>query len=78
MDKEKYAQQIVSDLLTLPENKLAEVAELVHFLVEQVQHHGTPLRNTGLTREEAFDLRRRLSTFEDDWNAPGMEAYDNL
>ena len=78
MDKEKYAQQIVSDLLTLPENRLAEVVDLVHFLVERVQRPGTPLRDAGLTREEVADLRRRLSTFEDDWNAPGMEAYDDL
>ena len=32
----------------------------------------------GLTRPQVLELRERLATFEDDWNAPGMEAYDNL
>jgi DNA-binding protein HU-beta len=39
---------------------------------------GRPLHRAGLTREEASDLRVRLTTFEDDWNAPGMDAYDDL
>jgi len=78
MDKEKYAQRIASDLLTLPEDKIAEVADFIHFLMEQIQQRGIPLYRTGLTREDASDLRARLSTFEDDWNAPGMEAYDDL
>jgi hypothetical protein len=37
-----------------------------------------PLAQTGLTVEEAADLRARLSTFGEDWNHPGMEAYDDL
>jgi hypothetical protein len=78
MDKEKYVQQIASDLLTLPEDKVVEVADFVHFLMEQVEHQGIPLDRAGLTRKQAFDLRARLSTFENDWNAPGMEAYDDL
>lgn len=78
MDKEKYAQQIANDLLTLPEDRIVEVADFVHFLMEQVQHHSIPLYRAGLTRKEAFDLRVRLSTFENDWNAHGMEAYDDL
>ena len=78
MGKEEYVQQIVSDLLTLPESRIAEVADFVHFLMEQVRNHGIPLHRSGLTSEEAFDLRIRLSTFEDDWDAPGMEAYDDL
>jgi len=36
------------------------------------------LEQAGLTREHAVNLRARLKTFEDDWNAPGMEAYDKL
>jgi len=78
METKEYAQKIVKDLLTLPEDKIAEVADFVHFLRKQEQHQGISLSEAGLTREEAFDLRRRLSTFESDWNAPGMDAYDNL
>lgn len=25
---------------------------------------------------QAFETRARLATFEEDWNAPGMEVYD--
>ena len=32
----------------------------------------------GLTREQAHDARQRLGAFEEDWYAPGMEAYDEL
>ena len=79
MDTNKCARQIVEDLLALPGDMIAEVVDFVHFLNAQAQTSGhTPLHETGLTREEAFDLRRRLATFENDWNAPGMDAYDNL
>jgi len=78
MDTKEYTQQIVDDLYTLPKDKIVEVMDFVHFLKEQMQHQSIPLRETGLTPEEAFDLRRRLATFEDDWNTSGMDDYDNL
>ena len=31
-----------------------------------------------LGREELAELRWQLASFEDDWNAPGMEKYDAL
>jgi len=33
--------------------------------------------NTKLNVEQARETRNRLKLFEEDWNAPGMEAYDN-
>jgi len=39
---------------------------------------GIDLRAWGLTMEQAAELRQRLLPFEEDWNAPGMEAYDDL
>ncbi len=36
------------------------------------------LKSRGITKEDAHDLRGRLLTFEDDWNAPGMELYDKV
>ena len=36
------------------------------------------LKSRGITKEDAQDLRYRLRTFEDDWNAPGMEIYDKV
>jgi hypothetical protein len=32
----------------------------------------------GITPELAAELRQRLLTLEEDWNAPGIEAYDKL
>ena len=79
MDTDEYTRRIVEEMLALPGDKIVEVADFVHFLKAQAQTHGhTPLYETGLTREEAFDLRRRLATFESDWDAPGMDAYDDL
>jgi hypothetical protein len=78
MNKKEYAQQIVNELLTLTKGEIIEVADFVHFLIEKTKNKGIPLHQAGLTQEEALDLRRRLTTFESDWNVPGMEAYDNL
>ena len=36
------------------------------------------LSDIGITPVEALELRLRLKPFEEDWNAPGMEAYDEL
>ena len=36
------------------------------------------LQAKGITKEQAHDLRSRLKTFENDWNAEGMELYDKL
>lgn len=36
------------------------------------------LRSRGIRKAEAAELRRRLAPFDEDWNAPGMEAYDRL
>lgn len=36
------------------------------------------LETRGITKEDARDLRNRLRAFEEDWNAPGMEAYDKI
>lgn len=32
----------------------------------------------GWTTQEAAETRARLASFEDDWNAPGMEIYDEV
>lgn len=36
------------------------------------------LGNLGWTANEAREARARLLAFEQDWDAPGMEEYDNL
>ena len=30
------------------------------------------------TPEELADLRSKFAAWEEDWNAPGMEAYDDM
>jgi hypothetical protein len=32
----------------------------------------------GWSQAEAAEIRASLLAFEEDWNAPGMEAYDSL
>lgn len=32
----------------------------------------------GITLEQAAEMRNRVLSFEEDWNAPGMEVYDEL
>lgn len=32
----------------------------------------------GWSQEQALETRMRLRTFEEDWDAPGMEGYDEL
>lgn len=36
------------------------------------------VRDLGWTREQALETRLRLRGFEEDWDAPGMEIYDEL
>jgi hypothetical protein len=78
MPTREYAEQIIDSLLILPEEKTREVFNFVTFLKERLPQHGITLEQVGLTREQAVNLRARLKTFEEDWNAPGMEAYDKL
>jgi hypothetical protein len=42
------------------------------------EDQGVDLRAREFTTELAAELRQRLLTFEEDWNAPGMEAYNKL
>ena len=78
MSANEYAEQIIDSLLVLPQDKIIEVYDFVMFLKERLPNQSITLEQAGLTREQAFNLRARLKTFEDDWNAPGMEAYDEL
>ncbi len=32
----------------------------------------------GITPQQAAEMRNRVISFEEDWNAPGMEVYDEL
>lgn len=60
------------ELLHAPEN-IPEARVLVTFLPDFT---GTEDART-FTPEEVADLRGKLAAWEADWNAPGMEAYDD-
>jgi hypothetical protein len=36
------------------------------------------LKALGWTAAEAAETRSRLASFEEDWDAPGMDEYDRL
>ncbi len=57
----------------VPDMKDAEV--IVTFIPNGA---GVNLYERGLKAEQILELRERLASFEEDWNAPGMEAYDKL
>jgi len=54
-----------------------ETAEVIVTFIP-LEDQRADLRARGFTEELASELRQRLLTFEEDWNAPGMEAYDKL
>jgi len=58
--------------LVEPSADLPEGPVLVTFLQSGEIASMTP----SLTPEQAAELRGKLAAWEEDWNAPGMEAYD--
>lgn len=46
--------------------------------VRQTSDRTLLISDLGWSREEALETYARLRSFEEDWNAPGMEAYDDL
>jgi hypothetical protein len=51
---------------------LPESPVLVTFLKTEAGQANVP----ALTPEQTAELRGKLAAWEEDWNAPGMEAYD--
>jgi len=54
---------------------LTEGKVIVTFLAESGL---VELQSRGIDREQAGDLRIRLSRFAEDWERPEMDAYDAL
>ena len=65
------AEKIFEKARGLPEPAQAIVLQLVESLTKRGSDAEAPM-----TREEMAELRGRLAAWEQDWNAPGMEAYD--
>ena len=69
------AEKIFKKAQSLPEkaqDKLLHVAE------ELAREYHLPATSDTLTLREAAELRGKLTAWEEDWNAPGMEAYDRF
>lgn len=53
-------------------------SEVVITFLNPEKAEAVDLQARGITKEEAQDLRSKLNTFENDWNAEGMELYDKI
>ena len=53
---------------------LRKTRVIVTFLTEAK----APAKPPKLSRKEAAELRAKLAAWEEDWNAPGMDAYDTV
>ena len=60
--------------LTEPVPAGADGRVIVTFLSAEV----VDLSASGITLEQAANLRHRLSAFADDWNDPEMDSYDAI
>lgn len=77
--------QYVVDERGVPQSVVLEIGDFKRLLqsagvqAEMPEHPKPPLlSDLGWSPEEALDTRIRLRSFEDDWEAPGMDAYDRL
>ncbi len=85
MEAFKYAidinekRNIVVNLpTTVPVGK-AEIVIIIQPLNDGQKRKGEiDLAARGITPEQAANMRNRVISFEEDWNAPGMEVYDEL
>lgn len=66
------AEIIFQKTQALPESAQNAVLQVVEQLALKYPPHATE----PLTLREAAEVRGQLAAWEDDWNAPGMEAYD--
>jgi len=57
----------------------AEMMIIVQPLTNGKERRGEiNLAARGITPQQAAEMRHRVISFEEDWNAPGMEVYDEL
>jgi hypothetical protein len=66
------AEKIFHKAQSLPESTQTAVLEII----EQLARHPAPESAAPLTLRESAEMRGKLAAWEEDWNAPGMEAYD--
>jgi hypothetical protein len=66
------AEIIYQKTQALPEPAQDAVLQVIEQLALRYPPHATE----PLTLREAAEVRGQLAAWEEDWNAPGMEAYD--
>lgn len=64
--------------IVLYEKPDANEGNVIITFIDQEDPSKIDLQARGIDKEDARNLKNRLSTFEDDWNAEGMELYDKL
>ena len=66
------AEEIFKKAQSLPEQAQAKLLQVA----EELAREYLPATPDTLTLREAAEVRGRLAAWEEDWNAPGMDAYD--
>jgi hypothetical protein len=66
------ADEIFKKAQSLPEEAQAKLLQMA----EELAREYPPATSEALTLREAAEVRGRLAAWEEDWNAPGMDAYD--
>ena len=59
-------------------NTGTEFEDVIILSGEKSLHPSLLIADLGWSRKKAIDARMRLVSFEEDWDAPGMELYDRL
>lgn len=78
IDIDERRSVVVNLPTTVPVGK-AEIVIIIQPLNDGQKRSGEiDLAARGITPEQAADMRNRVISFEEDWNAPGMEVYDEL
>ena len=68
------AEKIFRKAQTLPEEAQTRLLRVAENLAREYP----AASSSPLTLQEAAEMRGKLAAWEEDWNAPGMEAYDRL
>jgi len=53
-------------------------SEVIITFIDSENAGSINLAEKGFNKKEVRELKNRLHTFEEDWNAEGMELYDRL
>jgi len=81
-DKRRGMSEALKALIDrLPPEMELEVRDHIESLLQKKKtppKKGNTIKGLGWTAAEAAGTHSRLATFEEDWDAPGMDEYDRL